>query len=595
MRQQGKMGDETKVKLSKQSIKKALRIYSYILPYRGYFFIGFIFLILSSLTSLAFPMLIGDLFGEDSSSFLTNDSKQILLILFAVLLSQAIFSFFRIYLFSLVSENALKDLRIKSFSHLTFSPLSFFDKSKVGELTSRIATDVNMLQETFNTTIAEFVRQIITIVGGIAMIFLISPKLSLTMLSIIPIIAISAVFFGKFIKKLSKEAQDASAESNSIVEEALSNIKIVKAYANEFFEINRYSKKAEEVKNLSIKGAKWRGVFASFIILCFFGSISFIVWSGTNMVKAGELPINDFVKFILYTIFIAASFGGISTLYGSIQKAIGATERLLDLIEEEEESIKDENQIKINGSITFQNVSFNYPTRQDVSVLKDITFDVNPGEKIALVGSSGSGKSTIALLLMRLYKDYNGEILFDNQSAKDYSLHNIRKNTALVPQEVMLFSGTIRDNILYGNPTATENEIIEAAKKANAWEFINSFPDGMNTIVGDRGIQLSGGQKQRIAIARAILKNPTILILDEATSSLDVESEKLVQDALNTLMEGRTTLIIAHRLTTIQNADTILVIDKGTIVERGSHQSLLQQNGVYSRLISLNKEVNTLN
>jgi ABC-type multidrug transport system fused ATPase/permease subunit len=579
------MENTKKEKITKQSLKKSLRIYSYILPYKGYFFIGFAFLILSSLTSLAFPMLIGDLFGSEPSSFIVSESNSVLLVLFIVLLSQSVFSFFRIYLFSVVSENALKDLRFKSFRHLVFSPITFFDKSKVGELTSRIATDINMLQETFNTTIAEFVRQIITIVGGIIMIFLISPKLSGIMLAIVPVIAISAVVFGKFIKKLSKQAQDASAESNSLVEEALSSIKVVKAYANEFFELKRYRHKIDEIKELSIKGAKWRGVFASFIILCFFGSVSFIVWSGTNMVKTNEIPLNDFVKFILYTIFIAASFGGVSSLYGSIQKAIGATERLLDLVEEPEENILENSEIpKLNGVIEFKNVAFTYPTREDISVLNGITFTVDAGKKVALVGTSGSGKSTIAALVMRLYDNYTGDILFDGKPASAFELHHIRKNTALVPQEVMLFSGSIKENILYGNPSANDEQVIEAAKQANAWNFISTFPEGLNTLVGDRGVQLSGGQKQRIAIARAILKNPTILILDEATSSLDVESEKLVQDALNKLMQNRTTLIIAHRLTTIQNADTILVLEKGRIVEQGTHQSLSQQNGVYQRL-----------
>jgi ABC-type multidrug transport system fused ATPase/permease subunit len=579
------MENTKKEKITKQSLKQSLRVYSYILPYKGYFFIGFAFLILSSLTSLAFPMLIGDLFGSEPSSFIVSDSNSVLLVLFIVLLSQSVFSFFRIYLFSVVSENALKDLRFKSFRHLVFSPITFFDKSKVGELTSRIATDINMLQETFNTTIAEFVRQIITIVGGIIMIFLISPKLSGIMLAIVPVIAISAVVFGKFIKKLSKQAQDASAESNSLVEEALSSIKVVKAYANEFFELKRYRHKIDEIKELSIKGAKWRGVFASFIILCFFGSVSFIVWSGTNMVKTNEIPLNDFVKFILYTIFIAASFGGVSSLYGSIQKAIGATERLLDLVEEPEENILENSEIpKLSGVIEFKNVAFTYPTREDISVLNGITFTVDAGKKVALVGTSGSGKSTIAALVMRLYDNYTGDILFDGKPASAFELHHIRKNTALVPQEVMLFSGSIKENILYGNPNAHDEQVIEAAKQANAWNFISTFPEGLNTLVGDRGVQLSGGQKQRIAIARAILKNPTILILDEATSSLDVESEKLVQDALNKLMQNRTTLIIAHRLTTIQNADTILVLEKGRIVEQGTHQSLSQQNGVYQRL-----------
>lgn len=580
-------------KISKETWKKSTRIFSYIMPYKGYFFIGFVFLILSSLTSLAFPMLIGDLFGQEGdNNTLIDSSDSVMFVLFIVLMSQAVFSFFRIYLFSIVSENALKDLRFKSYRHLIFSPIQFFDESKVGELTSRIATDVTQLQETFSTTIAEFVRQIITIFGGILMIFLISPRLSFIMLSIIPVITIAAIIFGKFIKKLSKEAQDASAVSNNLIEEALSNIKVVKAFANEYFELGKYKIEINNIKNLTIKGAKFRGLFAGFIILCFFGSVSFIVWRGTGMVSANEISISEFIKFILYTIFIAASFGSISSLYGSIQKAVGATERILDLIEEDEEEIKDEAITTLEkGEISFDNVSFNYPSRSEVDVLKNISFDVKFGEKVALVGSSGSGKSTIASLILRLYNADEGDICFDGKNSSNYSLTQTRRSIAVVPQEITLFSGSILDNIIYGAPKSSKEEVKQAATQANAWEFISTFPEGLDTLVGDRGIQLSGGQKQRIAIARAILKNPKILILDEATSSLDVESEKLVQDALNKLMNDRTTLIIAHRLTTIKDADKILVLENGSVRESGNHDELIAQKGSYFNLISTQNSV----
>lgn len=588
-------GNEEKIKLEKGAFKRALRVFKFIGPYKGVFFIGIIFLILSSFTSLGFPYLVGELFGtKDPSQVASTDWKDfentnlVMYLLFGIFIANAFFSFFRIYLFSIVTENALKDIRNKAFNQLIYSPISFFDKSKVGELTSRIATDINLLQELLMTTLAEFLRQWLTIIIATVVIFFTSAKLAIIMLSIVPVVLILTIIFGKAIKKLSKNAQDAAADSNAILGDALTGIKNVKSFANESYELMRYGKANETIKKLSIKGAVWRGLFASFIILGMFGSVSVVIWQGVLLLQQGELAIDEFIRFILFTIFLGASFGGVGTLFGSIQKAIGATERIMDIIGQEvEQNTVSNSQQKITGNVTFENVDFNYETRPDVTVLSKFNLDVKEGQNIAIVGPSGAGKSTLASLLLRFYKPTNGNILFDGISAKEYNLQELRSSMAIVPQEVMLFAGTIKENIAYGNTEASEEQIMKAAKNANAFNFINAFPDGFETLVGDRGIQLSGGQKQRIAIARAVLKDPKILILDEATSSLDSESEQLVQEALELLMKGRTTFVIAHRLSTIKKADKIIVLNHGQLVESGTHDELVAIGGVYSNLSSI--------
>ena len=595
-----KKDQKEKVKITKSSIKKAKGIFTYLKPYAGIYFIGWIFLVLSTSAGLVFPYLMGKLLGAGATN--PNMSEAIGLIdmsninnvaiaLFVLFGFQSLFSFVRVVLFNNVTENALRDLRNDAFSKLVYMPMDFFNRNKVGELTSRLSSDIAQIQETLRTTIAEFFRQIIIVVGGILFLFFISWKLALIMLGTVPVMAIVAVIFGRYIRKLSKEAQDYIAESNSIVEEALTGIANVKAFTNEFFIFNNYKKSTQQTRDLNVRSGIWRGLFVSFIIFCLFGAIVFIVWRGLLMTQGPNPELNQegFYQFVLFTIMMGASVGSLPDLYASVQKAIGATENLMDIIHQETEvqTNKGTRTDKLSGRIQVDNVHFSYPQRSDVEVLKGISFEVKQNQTLALVGQSGSGKSTISNLLLQFYTLSEGSISFDGIPAKDMELNALRDQMAIVPQEVILFSGSIRENILFGNPNATEEEVIEAAKQANAWEFIDSFPNKLETEVGDRGIQLSGGQKQRIAIARAILKNPTILILDEATSALDSESERLVQDALDKLMKGRTSVVIAHRLSTIRNADQILVLQAGIIEESGTHQSLMELKGLYADYVGL--------
>ncbi|MDB2675707.1 ABC transporter transmembrane domain-containing protein [Flavobacteriales bacterium] len=571
-------------KKSKTSLKKASRLFVYLKPYKLEFSLGILFLLLSTAASLIFPALMGQLVDSASEKMIRN-INEIALWLLALFALQAIFSYFRIVLFVNVTEKFLAVLRQETYAHLIKLPMNFFSKRRVGELNSRIASDISMLQETFTTDLAEFFRQVVIIIGGIVFLSLTSVKLTLFMLAIIPAMMLAAVFFGRYIKRFSKQVQESIAESNTIIEETLQGIQNVKAFTNEFFEIGRYTKKTNEVMKIAKKGGKYRGAFASFIIFCLFGSIVAVIWYGVLMINAGELSIGQLFTFILYSVFIGASVGGMADIYAKIQKAIGATEHLLDILNEPAENITDNTtKNSVSGHIQFKDLSFAYPSRPEIKVLKSLNFEIKEGQNIALVGPSGAGKTTLASILFGFYKINEGQVLIDQKNIEDYDLHFLRKQIAIVPQDILLFGGTIKENIAYGKLEATEQEIEEAARKANAINFINEFPEKMETLVGERGIQLSGGQRQRIAIARALLKNPRILILDEATSALDSESEKLVQEAMEVLMKGRTSLVIAHRLSTIKNSDCILVVENGQIIEQGTHKELDKTGGLYSQL-----------
>jgi len=592
MARPGFSGDGDKPKpISKASFKRALRVTKFFKQYQTTYIIGLVFLGLTTATMLSLLWMLGQIVDNPST---TN-----LILTFSLLVLQAVFSYSRVVLFVNVTEKALSGIRQATYGRLVRLHMDFFSTRRVGELTSRISSDVAMLQDAFTTTIAEFLRQFLSIAGGIFVLAYISIKLMLIMLAIVPVVAVIAVFFGRFIRKISKQTQDMVASSNTIVEETMHGIATVKAFANEGFEIERHKKSTLEIVKQAIRGGNYRGLFISFIILCMFGSIVIVLWQGSLLIQLHQVTKGDMFKFVLYSGVIGASFAGVAELYASIQRAIGATERLMDILEEPIEDISETygdkipDAEKIKGVVEFRNVVFHYPSRKETKVINDLSFTVNMGETIAIVGPSGAGKSTITQLLLRFYDLNSGSIMIDGKDSRGYSLTELRSQMALVPQDVLLFGGTIRENILYGKNDASEEEIMEAAKKANAHDFIMSFPDKYNTIVGERGIALSGGQRQRIAIARAVLRNPAILILDEATSSLDSESERLVQEALDKLMQGRTSFVIAHRLSTIRNADKILVLEKGKLKEIGNHEQLMQvPDGLYRSLSKLQFELN---
>ena len=593
--------DAKPAKLTQAALRKFFRVFRYMREQRGVFALGMACLLATSLLSAAFPWLLGRLIDArtptgfwDAPLADFGNVHSLLKLLLLVFAAQAFFGFWRIWFFGSVTENALTRLRRDTYEHLLKLPMGFFAQRRVGELNSRISADVALLQEAFTSVLAEFLRQFIVISVCIAALTFLNTGLMLTMLATLPVVMLVAVFFGRFIRKLSKQVQDRIAESNVVVEETLQGIQSVKAFSNEGYEARRYGDSVLSARQLALKSLRWRGGFVSFIIFCMFGVVVFVVYRAAVLKEQGAMTVGEITAFVAFSIMIGASIAGIPEQITTLLKAVGATERLMDLHDEAAEPLEVaqvKQRIELQGRIAFRDVAFHYASRADLPVLREVSFTAEPGQRIALVGPSGAGKSTIASLVLRFYDPVSGAILIDGRPASEYPLTALRDRMAIVPQEVLLFGGSIRENIAYGRPDATDAEVEAAARRANAHDFIAAFPEGYATVVGERGIQLSGGQRQRIAIARAVLKDPAILILDEATSALDSESERLVQEALEQLMRGRTSLVIAHRLSTIRDADRILVLDKGVIAESGTHGELIADaDGLYHSLSRLQLE-----
>ncbi len=594
--------EEAKPKMNWARVKSSLFIFKYIKPYRYQFAGGLILLGLGSVLFLALLPLSGKMLDISLGKSDMNISlSQAGLILFVILVAQGVISFFRVTLFAVVSEKGTADLRKDLYRNLISFPFHFYEKSRVGEISSRLASDVDQLHSAFSITLAEFIRQLIILSGGIFYLIIAVPRLSFVMLAVFPLIVFGAMFFGRFIRRESKKRQEELANTNVIVDETLQSIFTVKSFTNEPFEYNRYEQKISVLVKVALRLSTFRALFGTYIIVALFGALFFIIWLGARYVQNGTMSPGELLNVFTFTTTIGIAIASIGNLYTQLLSVIGGTERLKEILHKSPEVNMERDRSlplpPITADIRFDHVEFSYPSRKEMKVLKNVSFQIKAGQKVAFVGSSGVGKSTIAQLLLRFYDIQAGNIFIGHKNSTEYDITDYRRYFGIVPQEVLLFGGTIYENILYGNPNATKDQVIDAAKKSNSWEFISSFPEGLDTIVGERGIKLSGGQKQRIAIARAIMRNPSILILDEATSALDAESEKVVQDALRTLMQGRTSIIIAHRLSTIRDVDCIYVLDDGKIVEQGTHDELAARaNGAYSNLARLqfesNKELN---
>ncbi len=567
------------------------RLFPLVRPYTTRLIVAFVFLVIAAAAGLVFPAVLRYLLDAAFEFKDRTALDRIALILVGVFAVQALANFVQVFLLSSSVERMIATLRELTFAHLIRLSPAFFTERRTGELTSRLSSDLALLQSLLSTWISEFSRQILFLIGGVLMMFFTNPLLTLTTLAVVPVVVGAALIFGKALRKASTGVQDRVAEAMGMADESFGAIRTVQSFSREREETRRFSALLADLVGVAVKRAHTRALFFSVVGFAAFGSVAAVLWQGGVQVLEGRLTAGALVAFLFYALFVAAAVGSLATLFGNFQEAIGATTRVFELLDSQA-TVRDPDQpvalaSPVRGSMALESISFRYQPDQP-DVIHDISLDIAPGEIVALVGRSGAGKTTIASLLPRFWDVTAGRITLDGVDVRRLSLDTLRGAIGIVPQEPVLFSGTIRENIAYAAPEASEEELLRAAKAAHAWEFIERLPDQWDTRVGERGVKLSGGQRQRIAIARVFLKNPAVVILDEATSSLDTESERLVEEALEDLLEGRTTLIIAHRLSTVRRADRVLVLDAGRIVETGSHDELVaREGGLYAKLYEI--------
>lgn len=586
------VGSETSGRIASADLKQMRRLLQFVRPYRRHMIYAVLGIVIAAGLGLVFPRILGNLVDSalaEGNNGDTSKLDRLALTLIAVFAVQAVFTAVRVYYLSVVGEGVVADLRTAVYRHLMTLSVRFFDSRKTGEITSRLTSDVAVVQATVSVAVAQAIAQIVTLGGGVTLMFITSVNLTLYVLAFVPIAIVTATWFGRRLRRISTGFQDQVADANAAAEESISAVRVVKWFSAESFQVQRYSDAVGRSFAIALKRAKIRAMFTPIVTFVAFATLAVILWLGGRRVLDGSLSVGDLVSFLVYTLTVASAIGTFSGLYGQLQEALGSTQRIFELLDERndlEQASGATRLPRIQGNVRFDNVSFRYSDR-DVEVLSGLDLDVRSGEVLAIVGPSGAGKTTLVQLLPRFYDPSGGSVSIDGHDVREVNLADLRSHMAAVPQEVQLFSGTITENLRVGDPKASADDLIEAATAANAHDFIASFPDGYETIVGERGVKLSGGQRQRIAIARALLKDPRILILDEATSSLDSESEALVQEALDGLMKGRTTFVIAHRLSTVRNADRIIVLDGGSVVEQGTHEELIAAGGLYADLAAL--------
>ncbi len=569
-------------------MKDFSKILRYAKPYTKGIAFAFLCLVVTSVITLVLPLLVRNMINvvvvEKNAAALNSLTLDII----AVIAFQMLFGITQNYILGFVGNRMTADFRMELFNHIQSLSLRFFQDRRVGEIISRMSNDISVIQTALVSIPVAVLRQSITLVGGLAIVFYLNWKLTGLILIVLPPLMLFARIFGKRLRALAGQVQDQLAGAMVVLEEVISSIKVVKSYNREEYEQKRFEEGIEAAFDAEVKKVKVSAFFGPFVLFLTFLVSALLVWYGGRQVMAGVTTPGELAAFFLYAIIIAGPIGTFVRLYTQSQEALGAIRRVYEILDTRPLIRDPENPVifdQVEGAIEFDRVSFGY--NKDVPVLKDVSLQVRPGEQVALVGPSGAGKSTVVQLVHRFFDVDAGTIRVDGHDIRDTALKTFLNHVALVPQETLLFGGTIRENILYGKLDATEEELDRAARFANAYDFIENLDKGYDTVVGEKGVKLSGGERQRIAIARALLKDPKILILDEATSSLDNQSEMLIQDALDHLMRGRTTLIIAHRLSTVHNADRIIVLDKGRVVETGNHKELMANEGLYYKLYTL--------